>query len=179
MLGSGDCEYAGYYEGEFLEKEKLKDVIAKTISDAEKSACQSIEKLFVGVPADFSICATKSLTQSYGQKTKILDEHLENIYAQANTLENNDEFVLVSCSPMNYILDDGRQTLKPQGQKSTKITAELSLIYAERRFIETINNILKEIGILMVEYLSAPLCEATYLLEPERREDVALIIDLL
>lgn len=176
VLGSGDSEYAGYYEGEFLEEEKLKDVFASAISEAEQSACQTVEKLFVGVPADFSVCDTKNVTQNYGQKAKITQEHLDYIFSQANTLESN-EYVLISCSPITYVLDDGRKTLNPIGQKTTKITAHLSFVYAERKFIEKINSLLKSIGIGVVEYLSAPLCEATYLLEPERREDVALIID--
>lgn len=176
VLGSGDSEYAGYYEGEFLEEEKLKDVFASAISEAEQSACQTVEKLFVGVPADFSVCDTKTVTQNYGQKAKITQEHLDYMFSQANTLESN-EYVLISCSPITYVLDDGRKTLNPIGQKTTKITAHLSFVYAERKFIEKINNLLKSIGIGVVEYLSAPLCEATYLLEPERREDVALIID--
>ena len=176
VLGSGDSEYAGYYEGEFLEEEKLKDVFASAISEAEQSACQTVEKLFVGVPADFSVCDTKTVTQNYGQKAKITQEHLDYMFSQANTLESN-EYVLISCSPITYVLDDGKKTLNPIGQKTTKITAHLSFVYAERKFIEKINNLLKSIGIGVVEYLSAPLCEATYLLEPERREDVALIID--
>ena len=176
VLGSGDSEYAGYYEGEFLEEEKLKDVFASAISEAEQSACQTVEKLFVGVPADFSVCDTKTVTQNYGQKTRITQEHLDYIFSQANTYQSND-YVLISCSPIAYVLDDGRKTLSPIGQKTSKITANLSFIYAERTFIEKINGLLKSIGIGVVEYLSASLCEATYLLERERREDVALIID--
>ncbi|MBQ3494966.1 MAG: hypothetical protein IJA69_06070, partial [Clostridia bacterium] len=64
VLGNGDYEYAGYYEGEFLEEEKLQEVFKCAIFEAEQAACESIEKLFVGVPADFSVSETKTLTQS-------------------------------------------------------------------------------------------------------------------
>ena len=86
VLGSGDSEYAGYYEGEFLEEEKLKDVFASAISEAEQSACQTVEKLFVGVPADFSVCDTKTVTQNYGQKAKITQEHLDYMFSQATNM---------------------------------------------------------------------------------------------
>ena len=177
VLGNGDCEYAGYYEGEFLEEDKLQSVFAQAIQDAEQSACQSIEKLFVGVPADFSVCQCQTINQSYGVKTKITSQHISDIYSRANILENNNDYVLISCTPICFTLDDGRKTLNPVGQKTSKITAHLSLLYAEKKFITKINTLLQAIGISTVEYLSSPLCEATYLLEPERREDVALVID--
>ena len=177
VLGNGDYEYAGYYEGEFLEEEKLQEVFKCAIFDAEETACESIDKLFVGVPADFSVCETKTLTQSYGEKVKITKQHIEQIHSMANSMQNSSDYVLVSCSPISYILDDGRKTLSPIGQKSTKIIATLSLVYAEKKFIEKINNLLRNIGISTVEYLSGPLCEATYLLPAERREEVALVID--
>ncbi len=175
--GYGEREYAGYYEGEFLEEDKLKDVVSKTINDAQSSAGVTIDKLFVGVPADFSFCKTKTLTQTFGQRVKVNDQDLYEMYQRADDFENMKDYVLISCTPISFVLDDGRKTLKPIGQKTTKITATLSLIYAEKTFIEKINNLLKSIGITTVEYLSAPLCEALYLLPQERREEMAVVVD--
>lgn len=175
--GFSECEYAGYYEGEFLEEDKIKDVFSKVIFEAQSSAGMSIDKLYVGVPANFSFCKTTTLTQSFGQKVKIIEQDLSEIYRRADELENNSDYVLINCSPISFILDDGRKTLHPIGQKSSKITAIVSLVYAEKSFIEKINNLLKSIGILSVEYLSSTLCEALYLLPEERRMESAVLID--
>ena len=177
IRGYAEREYAGYFEGEFLEEEKLKDVFSKTINDAQSSAGASIDKLFVGVPAGFSYCKTKTLTQTFGQKAKVNNQDLYEIYQRADNFENMSDYVLISCTPISFVLDDGRKTLKPVGQRTTKLTATLSLIYAEKTFIEKINNLLKEIGITTVEYLSAPLCEAIYLIPQERREEMAVVVD--
>lgn len=177
VSGYGECEYAGFYEGEFLEEEKLKNVFAKAINDAQSSAGVVIEKLYVGVPASYSFCKTKTLTQNFGQRTKILEQDITELYRRANEFESNDNYVLISCSPITFVLDDGRKTLKPVGHKSSKISASLSLVYAEKTFIEKINNLLKNIGITTVEYLSSPLCESLYMLPEERREECAVLID--
>lgn len=175
--GYGEREYAGYYEGEFLEEEKLKDTISKAINDAQSSSNTVVDKLYVGVPADFSYCKTKTQTQTFGQRIKISDQDVYQMYQTADEFENANDYVLISCTPISFVLDDGRKMVKPVGQKTSKLTVTLSLIYAEKKFIEKINSLLKNIGITTVEYLSSPLCEALYLLSQERREETAVLID--
>ena len=92
-------------------------------------------------------------------------------------MEDDQNYVLVSCSAICFALDDGRVILNPVGQKTAKVTASISLVYAEKKFIEKINSILKEIGISSVEYLSTPLCQSVYLLPKERRMESAVVID--
>ena len=175
--GFSECDYAGYYEGEFLEEDKLKETISKVLLEAQSSAATTIEKVYVGVPACFSFCKTTSLTQTFGQKVKVMYENLATLYRRASESMGSDNYVLISCSPINFVLDDGRAMLDIVGQKTSKITAELSIVYAESWFIEKINEILKDLGIKSVEYLSAPLCQSLYLLPKERRMVSSVVID--
>ena len=175
--GYGEQDYAGYYEGEFLEEDKLLEVISKAINEAQSSANEIVDKLYVGVPANFSFCKTKTLTQTFGQKIRLTEQDIFEMFKKASEVDNQEDYVLLSCSPTLYILDDGRKTCKPIGQKTSKITAELSLVYAEKDFIIKINNLLKNIGITTVEYLSSTLCSGLYLLSDERREENAVLID--
>lgn len=175
--GYGEQDYAGYYEGEFLEEDKLQETISKAINEAQSSANVIVNKLYVGVPANFSFCKTKTLTQTFGQKVRITEQDIYEMYQKANESEREEDYVLLSCSPITYILDDGRKTCRPIGQKTSKISAELSLVYAEKEFIVKINNLLKNIGITTVEYLSSTLCEGMYLIPEERREETAVLID--
>lgn len=177
VSGLSEIEYAGYYEGEFLEENLLKSVFSSCITNLETQVGQTITKLYVGVPADFSICVNKTVSKNYGQRVKITKDDLNEIYINANTLQNNENYVLISCSAIEYVLDDGRKTCDILGQKTSKITAQISLIYAEVTFIKKINELLKGIGIGTVEYLSTPLVEAQFLLDSKRREDMAIIVD--
>ncbi len=176
LCGYSEAEYAGYYEGEFLEEDKLSDAFSKALLGAQSVANHHVDKVYVGVPANFAFCKTKTLTQNFGQKVKILDEDVAQIYTMADDLKNPN-YVLISATPVAFELDDGSVTTSPVGKKSNKLTATVSLIYAERNFIEKINAILKNIGVASVEYLSSTLCEDLYLLPKERRAEPNVVID--
>lgn len=176
VSGYGEQEYAGYYEGEFLEEDKLFETFQKAINDAQSSANLIIDKVYVGVPAGFCQCKTKTIVQSFGQRIKLREEDLQTIYQGADD-NSNENLVLLSCSPIMFVLDDGRKVFDACGQRTSRISATLSFVYAEKQFIEKINSLIKQLGISSVEYLSSTLCESLYLLPKERREEKAILID--
>ena len=177
LSGSFEQSYGGYYNGEFVEPEKLAEDIGNALAKAEINAGEKITKLFVGVPADFSTLITKSFTQSFGDKLKLEEADVLEIYQQANELKENENFVLISCSPIYFVLDDGRRLVNPIGEKTSCIAGEISYVYAEKKFISTINVALRQFGIAVVEYISAPLCTNTYLLPQKKRDVASVIID--
>lgn len=177
VAGSFEQSYSGYYNGEFIEPNKLAEDIGNALSKAEIDAGEKIRKLYVGVPADFSTCVTKKFMQSYGDKLKIEENDILEIYQEANELKDNTNYILISCSPIYFVLDDGRKVLNPIGEKTSRISGEISYIYAEKSFISKINVCLRQFGMSVVEYLSAPLACNTYLLPPSKREEPAVIID--
>lgn len=177
VAGSFEQPYSGYYNGEFVEPEKLADSIGNALSKAEIDAGEKIKKLYVGVPADFSTCMTKTFMQSFGDKLKIEECDIIEIYQQVNELKDNDSYILISCSPIQFVLDDGRKVLNPIGERTSRISGEISYIYAEKTFISKINVCLRQFGIEVVEYLSAPLATDIYLLSSSKREEPSVIID--
>lgn len=170
-------EYSGYYNAEFVEPEKLNDDICDAISKAEINAGQRIKNLYVGVPADFCSCITKQFMQNFGDKIKVEESDILEIYQQANDLKDNENYVLISCSPIFFILDDGRKVINPIGEKTSRLSGEISYIYAEKSFISKINIALRKVGLSSVEYLSSTLSESVYLLPETKRENPAIIID--
>ena len=177
IIGSHDESYSGFYDGEFVEEEKLSQDICNALAKAEINSGEKIKKIYVGVPAEFSICKTKTFMQSFGDKIKIDQSHIINIYQEANELKENTDYILISCSPINFILDDGRQTLNPVLEKTSRLSGEISYVYAERQFISKINVALRKFGISTVEYLSSPLSECVYLLSAQKREQANIVVD--
>ncbi len=177
ILASSSQEYAGYYNGEFVEPEKLNEDIANALAKAEINANAKIKKLYVGVPADFCTCITKQFMQNFSDKLKIEESDILEIYQQANELKDNDKYILISCSPIYFVLDDGRQVINPIGEKTSRISGEISYIYAEKSFISKINVALRMFGISSVEYLSLTLAENMYLLSDSKRLTPSILID--
>lgn len=177
VLASTERKYAGYYNGEFVEPENLQDDVCAVLSEAEQNIGKRIGKLFVGIPADFCICRTKTFMQNFGEKRKIIESDIMEIYQHANELKNNDDFILITCSPIYFVLDDGRKCLNPIGEKTSRINGEISYIYAEKSFISTINVILRKFGIKSVEYLSSTLSENLYLLDNKNKDESYIVVD--
>ncbi|MBE7074485.1 MAG: hypothetical protein E7376_00675 [Clostridiales bacterium] len=170
-------DYAGYYNAEFVEPDKFTDDVCDAIAKAEINAGERIKKLFVGVPADFCSCITKQFMQNFGDKLKVEESDILEIYQQANELKDNDNYVLISCSPIYFVLDDGRKVINPIGEKTCRLSGEISYIYAEKAFISKINVALRKFGLSSVEYLSSTLSENMYLLSEKNREVPSIIVD--
>ena len=178
VVGSFKQPYAGYYNGEFVEEEKLSEEIGNALAKAEINSGEKINKLFVGVPADFSTCITKTFMQNFGDKMKVEESDILEIYQQVNELKDNDNFILVSCSPIYFVLDDGRRVINPIGERTCRLSGEISYIYAEKNFISRLNVALRGFGLSVVEYISSPLSESLYLLSQQKRENPSVIIDV-
>ena len=177
IAGSFEQEYSGYFNGAFVEPDKLDDDIISVLSKAEIDAGETIKKIFVGVPADFCVIKNKTFVQNYIERRRIQDNDIFDIYQKADELKDNNDYVLISCSPIYYVLDDGRKVLNPIDEKTNRISGEISYIYAEKSFISKINNSLKKFGISVVEYISATLATNTYVISQEKRDNPCIVVD--
>ena len=177
IKGTGEVDYAGYYEGEFIEPENLHSAVENAITKAQANSGLEISKLFVGVPAEFSYVQTKSEGISFKKRTKIGQEEIFSLFDMASEELDNNQSVIINRSPIYFMLDDNRKCMNPKGEITSKLFAEISFIFAESNFIETVNSVLESLGIHDLEYISSPLAEAIYLLDPEIRDTGAILID--
>jgi len=171
-------EYAGFFEGEFVDRQHLEDAVASLFSQIHAVYKKDIEKIFVGVPAEFSqVTSTKEQT-NFKFRRMIREEDLEALLSNASQKVVVDDMEVLSVNPIYYELDDERKTNDPVGFKTSKLSAELSIVLAQSSFIQTFNKIFARLGIAQVEYLSEPLCEAMLILEREERERTCIVIDV-
>ena len=171
-------EYAGFFEGEFIEKSLLEDAVKTLFSQIQSVYKKKIEKVYVGVPAEFSKVTSAKEQVIFRFKRKVQQKDIDLLSTQASSKIDVDGMEILSISPISFVLDDDRKTNQPLGIKAGKIGAELSVVLAETSFIQTFNKIWTRIGIEQVEYLSEPLCEAMFVLEKEERERTCIVIDV-
>ena len=177
ILGKGESEYSGYVDGEFLDTNELASAINIAKINAETNSGMEIHDLFVGVPGEFSLSEVKLVSQNYPKKIKISQENINDLFLKADGHEFESTHTLISCSGIYFVLSDNRRVINPLGEKSSRLSASISYIWADNTFIEIINSILSEQGIQNCEYLSTPLAEGLYLLDENQREKYAIIID--
>ena len=177
ILGTGESEYSGYVDGEFLDTNELATAINLAKANAETNSGLEIRDLFVGVPGEFSLCETKLVSQNYPKKIRISKENVQDLFLKASGSEFETTHTMINCSGIYFVLSDNRRVVDPVGERSSRLSASISCIWADNTFIEIINGILSNLGIQNCEYLSSPLAEGMYLLDENQREKYAIIID--
>ena len=178
IKGTGEVEYAGFYNGSFVEPEKLYEVVANCILKAETNSGLKVEKLHIGVPAEFTFVECKNSSIAFNKKVRISDEEIGNFFAYASRDIKHDNATIISRSPIYFLLDDSRKVIDPKGEVSTRLSGLVSFVLADNRFIETIDSIIKNMGLKEVEYVSSSLAESIYLIDPQVRDSGAILIDV-
>ncbi len=178
IIGKGEVTYAGFQNAEFLEPENLKFAIANSISNAELSSDAKISEIYIGVPSEFCTCITKSISLSFPKAKRISKLDVENIFRIGNTFKNEPNFSLINNSVIYYELDGGKRVINPEGQKTGKITGQISYILAMKEFLGLIKSIFSELKIEIKGFVSSALAECLYLFEPAMRDKYVLLVDV-
>ena len=178
ILGTGETEYAGFYDGSFVEPEKLYEAIANCVLKAETNSGLKIDKLHIGVPAEFTFVECKNSSVAFNKRSKISDEDISDLFDLASRDIKHNDATIISRSPIYFLLDDNRKVIDPKGEISTRLSGQISFVLADNNFIETIDNVIKNMGIREVEYVSSSLAESIYLLDPQIRDGGAILIDV-
>lgn len=178
IRGSGDVDYAGFINGQFVEPENLQNAIATCIVKAETNSGLKITKLYIGVPAEFSYVSTKNASIAFPKKTRIGVEEISKLFSLASHEIVDNNSTIISRSPIHFLLDDNRKVIDPKGIVSSRLGGSVCFVLADNGFIETIDSIAKMLGLEEVEYVSSVLAEGLYLLDPEKRDSGAILIDV-
>ncbi len=177
VKGYSEVEYAGFLEGEILEPEKLAESLSLAINSAQNNARCKITHLFVGVPAEFSIAKVCNVEKIYGKKKRIGFKEIDDLFVLADEFGSNPTHIVVNRSPICFVLDNGDRLIDPKGELTSSLGASLSFILAESRFVGFVYQALASLKIKYVEFISEPLAESLYLIEPEERDRCAILVD--
>lgn len=178
IKAKASVEYAGFFEGEFIEKNLLEDAVRSLFAQIQNVYKNTIDKIYVGVPAEFSKVTSAKEQTIFNYKKTIKQNDLNQLSSNISKKIEVDGMEILSVNPIYYTLDDDRKTNQPLALKASKISAELSVVLAQSVFISTFNKIWTRLGIEQVVYLSEPLCEAMLILEKEERERTCIVIDV-
>ena len=177
IKGTGEIEYAGYYEGKFLEPEKVKLAVGLAINNAETTARSRVTKIYVGVPGEFLTVACREAQITFPKKKKINDSDIAELFFAGDVFKKNPTHTVINNTPIYFTLDDNRRVIEPRGMVSTKLGGYISYTLAENNFLDFVEAMLDDLGIRSTKYISSPLAESLLLFEPEIRDRYAILVD--
>ena len=177
IKGEKVVEYDGFYEGRFLDEEKLSGIFEQIFTELDISI-KKVGKVYVSVPAEFSSARTPDLTVHLGDRRKVRKSDVDSLFYTAGEKAKSADVEVVSVSAINFCLDDGRITNAPIGENALTLSAKISIIYANKAYIDLFNGILAGFNFTSVEYISDMLAQALYVIPREKREDLSLLVDV-
>lgn len=176
-VSSFSCEtYQGYYESEFCDFENLLDDVKRTIN---ASRIEKMPKtLYVSVPAEFSKVDTRTSYMNFGREKLITRQIIDELHKKGDKLDQNNEWVLISSSAINYTLDEQYSTLDPLGDRATHVSATISYLYASDLFVRIFDSIAIELGIESVKYVISTWAVSSRFIDTEARKFGSLSLDI-
>ncbi len=176
--GIGVCEYAGFSRGEWLDKERLSYCIGQAISSAESRARKKIDKLYVGVPNEFSLCRVGHVCISLNKKRRVTEQDVEELRESGNNFGLEQDWTVINMQPIYYTLDNEHKLIEPVGMTSTKLGGSISYLFARNDFIADINGATTVADVEETEFLSASLAEVLFLFDDLRRDRCVILADV-
>ncbi len=177
LKAKGSSDYAGFMDGEFLDANGLKNSIFAAIDQAEKMLKKKIKTIYVGVPAEFCYNQCVALDLFFTSKTKLKKWHTNRLFSMHKDKEFSTTHTIIDRTALYYKLDDGTKVLNPVGKLSNDLHALVSYVFADNRFVKTVEQALGEIGLHNYEFISSSLAESIYLLDEQTRTDGVVLID--
>lgn len=178
VKAKASVDYAGFLEGDFIEKAYLDDAVMTLFSQITSIYKKKIKKVYVGVPAEFSKVVTSTCQLNFKNRHTISQKDIDTIFAKVSEQRYAEDMDIISVNTISYTLDETKNIQNPLKQKCYFISCELSLVLAQSSFIKLFNKIWSKLGIEQVEYLSEPLAEGIFILEEEERERNCIVIDV-
>ena len=164
IKAKGESAYEGFADGAFLNTANLKTAI-------------KIRNMYVGVPGEFSYAVCKSGSLTFKNKKRITESVIDSVYAAADDVSQNPDYTVINTTPVFFTLDDNRRFTDPRGLFTKQLSVFVSFVMAEKKFIDLINKLLKELGLDTSAFISEPLATILNVLDIETRERHAILVD--
>ncbi|MBO7186868.1 MAG: pilus assembly protein PilM [Clostridia bacterium] len=175
VKGFKEVEYSGYLSGEFLELDETISVLKQMVDNIKVSG-NDIKKVFVGVPGGFTRNLVRESQLAFTKKRKITEKEINALY-DGGLKEDITGYTVINRSPILFELDDFRKTPDAFGELSATLKGRVSYVLCKDYFIKTVRETLDKNGISDIEFVSVPLAEALYLIDPQSRDRLAVLID--
>lgn len=175
IKSSSEESYDGFSGGEFFSTDSLKSAIISAVKKAGENLRYKIKKLYISVPSEFSYIENRELNATFSKRKKIKDSDIYEIFDSSQNFPDNS--FIINRSPIYFILDDNRKVLNPVGEVTSKLNIMISYILTDKSFVTLISNILAELDIFDLDFISSSLAESLFLTEPEMRDSGLILID--
>lgn len=177
IKSSYTAKYDGFAEGELLDEESFVKA-AQEVIKSTLCATSGIKAFFVSVPGEFLKIELSDKVLSFQNSKKINKKDIALLEEMATPpAEKGYDVIRHSC--LYYVLSDKRKVIDPLGSVSDSLHGKFCFYKCNDAFIESIRLVFRTFGeIEDINLIPSVYAEAMYLIEPEKRDECAVLFDL-
>lgn len=171
------CAYDGFAEGEFFDVpafiSAISDIVRSTLASAS-----GIKTFYVGVPGEFLKLVNIEKVLTFQSARKIHKSDLSALSRMASPPED-ERWRTIRHSCLYYVLSDKRKVIDPAGLVSDGIQGRFCYFKCDNNFIGFLMEAFRKFkDIQNINLIPSNYAEAMYLVEPEKRDECAVLFDL-
>lgn len=178
--GSRSEKYEGYTSDGFIDEASFRSAVISAVTSVRQNYGGTVREIYVGVPAAFVKVYTKGHTISFPSRRKISSQEIDALYESGlNDLLAPGRFI--RRSEMYFALGDNRKYFNAAdlyGIPTASLKGALCYYFVSDDFYETLDSVLKELGLQDVKMVPQSLAQANYLLPEKMREGYAFFLDI-
>ena len=169
-------------KGTIIDQNAVLNILKSVLDESEKGlgwkfsrAEQQVYFLFNGmhVTSQFG----EGTVLNYNEDRKITTAHVQKAIDSAKNLAVSTDLVNIQVYDSFFLLDDSKRTFNPIGSLAEKLTAVIHIVFADRKRIDMVQTILRELGFESGYPIFVPFADAYGVLTQDERNQGTLLFD--
>lgn len=171
------CAYEGYAEGELLDVNSFTSAICDVVKST-LSSMGGIKNFYVGVPGEFLKLVNVDKILSFPSSKKITASDVRTL-TELSAPSDDEKWRTIRHSCIYYVLSDKRKLINPVGAVSDSLQGKFCFYKCNNSFIGCLMDAFKRFkDVVSVNLIPVNHAEAMYLIQPEKRDECAVLFDL-
>lgn len=168
--------YDGFAEGELLDVDNFISVVCDLVKST-LSGGSVVKNFYVGVPGEFLKLINVDKVLSFQSAKKISAADCETLIELCAS-PDNEKWKTIRCGCLYYVLSDKRKVINPIGAVSDSLQGKCSFYQCNQSFSDCVTAAFDRFKeIVSVNLIPMNYAEAIYLVEPELRDECAVLFD--
>lgn len=167
-------DYDGFYGGEWLSPEKLRDDVASVIPVGVKRP----STLYVGVPGDFLNFRNNTVHTRFDCVKTVTRGDVDRLSAEGNIYSSDKRRTVIASATCGFRLDGGEFVVDPVGRQTASLSSDVTYILCESDFCDAIAAAVAPYGFKDVCFVSSFWAECTTMIDGYARTKGAVVVDV-
>lgn len=178
ILGSAFRNYPGYKNKKWIDKKSVFPAIFGALNDAEKQAGKKYRNVHVGIPADFIQVKCSRERVNFPKHKTLTQGDIARLYKSGRNRSVDETQSIMHVAPVNFKIDDARNTMEPVGQMASSVSATVSYISTMKSFAEAFEKAFSRRGYEVSTFIASSYATAMTFVSQEKRDNGAIVLDI-